>query len=1697
MSSIGLTRAETLQLRKDAFQSRKASKARSLRPPPKVNPTSTMTEPTQLPPYTTQPISEPIPINEVTSSHLASPTRYTLPPEMRSKPVIPKTLNNINPVPTVPSSSLPPPTYLTAPFGVSGTLAPNPTAELRLRNETNVPPDVNEPLRKAKPTSTETGDFYNLQKPTSNVKAPELGSNPSFDAKVLQLQSELRSGGDLSSIERVVDGSTAPPDPFEDEVRNEMTRLEKELREEVKRMSPVKETGGEGREVLKNDDKEYGRQLLNQIEDRKNLLNSEKTTQLEMDVLAKRQDLERQHNQILIKKQHQEKLMEKRKEQMEEKQAQMRYKVELDRQMASKENMKLQENLSRRQDTGTGLNFPSERSELKVKYKSPLRQQHPSPRPTLTRKGELEKEYSIQASLDRETLRSDEDKSRRIQDFQNSRAYAKSVEVAEKLKKQQEYAEQLNSQLAENREIKSDRNERQYEGEASPKEDEVRREQRRQQVEYADQLKRQMEEKQQLQHLQANNDATPAYLQSPTKQHQQYQQRPQFDPSPPPQIKFTQHQNQPYDSNTTPAYLQSPTKPSQQHLNPRSPRVPDKYVSPKRVPPHKTPPVSPRLFPSEQPNARVTTFGTGLSTLYGDVVGGKSEQRLQTKAEYKRYLERQMREKEQRRNIERGDRIKEEKSLLSPPPPNAVPRQVHVSPAYEDHLQTGSTYQTYNPPVTHAPVVYQHQPSTGTFELNRKAEYARLLREQMEENESRKKREKEEQRIYDEKYESPGKVKGDVMQIMGSPDEFVDGPFGRRRLGGGGDPGGVTDLKYRNNLIRKVSQDSEDASHYQNHNYNSQYPQPTNHLSPDTNNAATRQKMVADVYGTTQTGAALGFGRNVSPHQRPPPQNQGRDQFQQQYNLQPQLHQPEPVYQPEQAWGTGPSITSQPKNSNHHSKANLQRLALVAQMEEKRVRVEAEKQKQKEEDLKEWKRIEEENLMAKEEEERAKDAKKLEEQKQLEYLTMQQEKAAIKRRNGVVREEREAKDSTDDNVQETAKATPRVRKAPAPPPKVQPQQHQELQQQQQTPLRSTEQAGLLLSVEKRERERRTSELSPPTLKPGDFFHVDDPEVHLREASPFTKNMEILRSSVEDDFSQPLQDFQHNLHSNVVRKAFKEKHESSSERRNPYYPPGSPRLEDADELEQSLRADSQFHMVPKAGGQLPFGETMTRTGPGELTGSSQQLEGDALEEQNEGDPMDSFVAQWQVANGFSATTGGYAPHRKLLHTAKAEGQLPNFAALRQMNSNRNFATGNAESLPGMARVAAPPVVHAQDALRSTLMASPPGANLSSNSDFITDDIANVSEVFNVNRNRNNLAEQSLKSESLLMYIKDSKRIEPKMNELQAVGEEYVEEPTPVNLGGSGFHVTEIRDVFRGDSDSDDEDEVLVVPVSPGKGMAGPPVSEMEEKEEGGHFKVSTVTDEEREAMLEQQRAKWDVADEETYGNEDFEKDVQEKEEDVEALPRTNSEMGVLEKLRELEEKLGIVDGEADGEEGGGILPDTDDDYEEDDEVAEEEAIKEKEKEARRSFTERWLGTDSKAGDVSESKERKSFNAELIFVGKEEEVEENVAHDDDDDASEVSSGTSDGSVSPPSSPTRQVASNYVAATQYVGTVIASSLSPRSARNESRGSDKVASEVSSEGSMSPPGSATKNSRQIAEKENDQETVNGALERIKGKIV
>ena len=96
------------------------------------------------------------------------------------------------------------------------------------------------------------------------------------------------------------------------------------------------------------------------------------------------------------------------------------------------------------------------------------------------------------------------------------------------------------------------------------------------------------------------------------------------------------------------------------------------------------------------------------------------------------------------------DRINEEKSLFSPDP-NPVPRKVHVSPAYADHLSSnfavnyaredrgGSSLPGVTPPV------YQHQPSTTGVELQRKMDYASQLREQMRQDEERKARLKEEQ----------------------------------------------------------------------------------------------------------------------------------------------------------------------------------------------------------------------------------------------------------------------------------------------------------------------------------------------------------------------------------------------------------------------------------------------------------------------------------------------------------------------------------------------------------------------------------------------------------------------------------------------------------------------------------------------------------------------------------------------------------------------------------------------------------------------------------------------------------------------------------------------------------------------------------------------------------------------------------------
>ena len=303
------------------------------------------------------------------------------------------------------------------------------------------------------------------------------------------------------------------------------------------------------------------------------------------------------------------------------------------------------------------------------------------------------------------------------------------------------------------------------------------------------------------------------------------------------QILDKQRNDAPDHFDVTPAYLQSPRSkvrtaniaavPGQQESYPRQ------RQSPVRVPPHKTPPVSPRYFPSEQPTSGVEKFGEGLSTLYGDKVPMKMQQVVQSKSEYKRFLEMQIREKKQQSKQMRANQISEERALMSPNPnPLRDKAPVQVSPAYADHLSSPDA----------------HDDSASVL----KARYAAQLREQMRQDEERKKQAKREQEIYDAQFESPAKALNQHQHQLQSPDGFVDGPFGRRRLGGGGDPGGVTDLKYRNNLIRQASEEVEGEGK------EAERGDEQGHGS--TANAETRRRMVADVYGATGAGVALGFG---------------------------------------------------------------------------------------------------------------------------------------------------------------------------------------------------------------------------------------------------------------------------------------------------------------------------------------------------------------------------------------------------------------------------------------------------------------------------------------------------------------------------------------------------------------------------------------------------------------------------------------------------------------------------------------------------------------------------------------------------------------------------------------------------------------------------------------------------------------------
>ena len=144
---------------------------RTAKPPPKVNPNSLSLSPTS-------------------NTHLGSPTTHVIP---LARPSVPKTYNNINPTPlsapaSPPSAALaprpPPPSYLLAPFGVSGTIAPTSQSEAHIRATTNVPPDVRGTLAMARSEASEIGGYHSLKRAQGAegegsplAKAPPVGES--------------------------------------------------------------------------------------------------------------------------------------------------------------------------------------------------------------------------------------------------------------------------------------------------------------------------------------------------------------------------------------------------------------------------------------------------------------------------------------------------------------------------------------------------------------------------------------------------------------------------------------------------------------------------------------------------------------------------------------------------------------------------------------------------------------------------------------------------------------------------------------------------------------------------------------------------------------------------------------------------------------------------------------------------------------------------------------------------------------------------------------------------------------------------------------------------------------------------------------------------------------------------------------------------------------------------------------------------------------------------------------------------------------------------------------------------------------------------------------------------------------------------------------------------------------------------------
>ena len=276
----------------------------------------------------------------------------------------------------------------------------------------------------------------------------------------------------------------------------------------------------------------------------------------------------------------------------------------------------------------------------------------------------------LEQQADRDRARADQQKQQTSEENEKTRRREIEEARTEKSRKQQEYAASLKAQMAPVTNVNNGGGGNSSSNERAPSEREIVREEQRtahnKQNDYAQQLRQQIDDKKRGEALERRekeqSNPVPAYLQDNDNRreamHQQYAQ----------DVAAAQQQQQIHHQAQAQGQGQRQEAVDNDNYNYNYTR-----------------------YPSEQvPQDTVEKFGQGLSSLYqGNADDEKNNFLTQKKAQYARQLNEQIREKE------RSVRDAKERARLPAPfssPTQQPQHKVHVSPAYQDHLNGGNNF---------------------------------------------------------------------------------------------------------------------------------------------------------------------------------------------------------------------------------------------------------------------------------------------------------------------------------------------------------------------------------------------------------------------------------------------------------------------------------------------------------------------------------------------------------------------------------------------------------------------------------------------------------------------------------------------------------------------------------------------------------------------------------------------------------------------------------------------------------------------------------------------------------------------------------------------------------------------------------------------------------------------------------------------